>query len=131
MECRLPFVLVRVAQPGRSGSLVLEGSMLVGLGCPAEGAYAGGNRLFDGSLRGGHLALRRRKPLADRGQGLVFRAAGAQLVQPRADTVKAVPDLLLAALPGPGLGVHASGMPAPGGRRRGLRPGKIRHSCWR
>jgi hypothetical protein len=41
----LPFMLVLVSEPGRCGSFVLQGSTLVGLGSPAEGADAGGDRL--------------------------------------------------------------------------------------
>jgi hypothetical protein len=57
---------------------MLEGGMLVSLGCPAERADTGGDRLFYGSLRGGRLALRRGKPLADGGRArivLLRRAA--------------------------------------------------------
>jgi hypothetical protein len=60
-------MLVLAAEPARRGSFVLEGSALVGLGCPAEGADARGNRLSRGSPRYGHLTLRRRKPPVNRG----------------------------------------------------------------
>jgi hypothetical protein len=46
---------------------MLQRGTLVGLGCLAEGAQAVGNRRSGGSAGGGHLALRRSEPLADRG----------------------------------------------------------------
>ena len=86
--------------------------MLVGLGGLAEGADAGGNRFVRGSLRGDHMALRRCELLAGRGWGrIVVLALRFQLVNPGVDGVKALPDLLPAALPGFALVVHAPSMP--------------------
>lgn len=71
---------------------MLEGSMLVGLGCPAEGADAGGSRFFHGSLRRGPTALRRFELLAGCVQGrLVLLALRLQLVNPGVDSLKALP----------------------------------------
>jgi hypothetical protein len=64
----LPLVLVLVTAPGRCNSLMLQRGTLVGLGCLAEGAQAVGNRRSGGSAGGGHLALRRSEPFADRGK---------------------------------------------------------------
>jgi hypothetical protein len=59
VDCGLPLVLVLIAESGCCGSFVLDGTVLVGEGCPAEGAGAGSNRPFCGSLRGGQMAFRR------------------------------------------------------------------------
>jgi hypothetical protein len=91
---------------------MLDGSTLVGLGCPAEGVDAGGNRPFGGSLRGSHMALRRRKPLTG---CLPGRIALAQLVHPRVDSADTLPDLLAAAPPGLWLVPHTRSMAAANG----------------
>jgi hypothetical protein len=67
VACCLPLALVLVTAPGRCTSLMLQRGTLAGLGCLAEGAQAVGNRRSGGSAEGGHLALRRREPFADRG----------------------------------------------------------------
>jgi len=114
VDCCLLFVFILVADPGRGGSLMLAGNTLVGLGCAAEGADAGGNRLVRGVLRSGQMPLRRCEPLAGCGWGRIVLAAGFQLVNPRADRVDALSEFLAAALPGLGFWFHASSMPAPG-----------------
>lgn len=78
--CRPPFVVVLVAGPGCCGSLVLEGSVLVGLGCAAECAGAGGIRLIGGILGGGHMVLGRSEPLT--GRGLLSQAGCPQFIEP-------------------------------------------------
>jgi hypothetical protein len=50
----LPLVLVPIAEPGCCGTFVLDGSVPVGVGGPAEGEDAGSNRPF----RGSQVALR-------------------------------------------------------------------------
>jgi hypothetical protein len=99
MDRCLPFVLIFVTEPGRCGPLMVEGNTLVCLGCPAEGTGAGGNPGLRGSLRGGHVTLRRREPVPGCGWGLVIPVPGFQLVNPRADRDNPLPDLLAAALP--------------------------------
>lgn len=91
---------------------MLDGSTLVGFCCPAEGVDAGGNRPFGGSPRGGHMALRRRKPLTG---CLPGRIAPVQLVNPRADSADTLPDLLSAAAAGLRLVPHMGSMPAANG----------------
>jgi hypothetical protein len=54
VDCGLPLVLVPIAEPGRGVSFVLDGSVPVGVGGPAEGEDAGSNRPFCG----GQVALR-------------------------------------------------------------------------
>jgi hypothetical protein len=113
----LPLVLLLVTGPGRCGSFMHEGNTLMGLGCPAKGTDGGRNRLFRGSLRGGQVALRRCKPLADCRRGRAALALCLQLVNPHVDGANALPYLLLAAaLRGLWLVVHASSMPGPGQR---------------
>jgi hypothetical protein len=92
---------------------MLEGGVLVGSGCRAERADAGGDRLFCGRLRGGRLALRRVNPLADGGWARIVLPRRFQLVYPRADSGKALLDLPSAALPGLRLVAHTSRMPTP------------------
>ena len=74
VACCKPFVLVPVPPPGRYGLFMQEGNTLVSHSRLAESAGAGGNRLCGGSPRDGHLALRRRKPLADCGRVRSIRA---------------------------------------------------------
>jgi hypothetical protein len=107
-----PLVLVLVAEPGCCGSFVLQGSLLVGVGCPPEGADAGSNRPFCGCLRCGQVALRRCDLLAERGWGRLAMPPRAQLVPPRADSAKALPDLLPAVPSGLAFSPHVSSMPA-------------------
>jgi hypothetical protein len=114
VACRLPLVLILVAEPGCCRSFMLEGDMLVGLGCPAERTDAGSNRLFRGRLRSGRLALRRGKPLADGGWARIVLPHRFQLAHPRADSGKTLPYLRSAARPGLRPVVHASSMHAPG-----------------
>jgi len=96
-------MMVPVTEPARCGSFMLEGSALVGLGRPAEGADAGGNRLSGGRPRDGHLALRR-KPPVNRGYArIALVPPRCQLAHPLADSVEALPDLLRATLRGVGL----------------------------
>jgi hypothetical protein len=117
VDCCLPLVLVFVTGPSRCGSFMHEGNTLMGLGCPAKGTDGGGNRLFRGSLRGGQVALRRCKPLADCGRGRAALVLCLQFVDAHVDSANALPYLLLAAaLRGPWLAVHASSMPGPGQR---------------
>ena len=54
MDRGLPLVLVPIAEPGCCGTFVLDGSVPVGVGGPAEGEDAGSNRPF----RGSQVALR-------------------------------------------------------------------------
>ena len=90
----LPLMLGFVTEPALYGSFMLEGSALVGLGRPSEGADAGGNRLFGGSLRDSHLALRRRKPPVNCGDArFVLVPPRCPIADPRADSVEALPDL--------------------------------------
>jgi hypothetical protein len=102
-------MLVLVTEPARCGSFMLEGSALMGLGRPAEGADGGGNCLLCGNPRGGHLALCRRKPLVNRAQARIVPVPlRCQLANPRVDSVEALPDLLGATLRGgSGLADHA------------------------
>jgi hypothetical protein len=93
-----------------------KGNTLVGLGCSAKGTNGGGNGVFRGSLGGGQVALRRCKPLAGCGRARVAPALCPQLVKPHAGSANALPYLLLAALRGLRLVVHASSMPGPGQR---------------
>jgi hypothetical protein len=123
VACCSPLVLVLVAEPGCCGSFMAAGGMLVGLSCPAERAGTGSDRLFYGCLRGARLVLRRGRPLAAGGRARIVVPHRAQLVQPRADSGKALPDLLVPALPGLRLAVHASSMPAPGKLRHAPTPG--------
>ena len=123
VACCLPLALVLVTEPSCRGSFILEGGMLVGLGCPAERADTGSDRLFCGRLRCRRLALRRGSPLADGGRARIVVPHRAQLVLPRADSGKALPDILLPALPGLRLAVHASSMPAPDKLRHAPMPG--------
>jgi hypothetical protein len=99
---RLPLVLVLVTAPGRCNSLMLQRGTLVGLGCLAEGAQAVGNRRSGGSAGGGHLALRRSEPFADRGKVSIVLPFRLQFLNPRVDSVNPLPDLLSADLPGLG-----------------------------
>lgn len=108
VACCLPLMLVLITEPGCRGEFMLEGGMLVGPGCPAERADTGGDRLLCG-----RLALRRANPLADGGWARIVLPHRFQLIHPRADSGKALPDLLPAALPGLRLVVHTSIMPAP------------------
>jgi hypothetical protein len=136
VACCSPLVLVRVTEPGCCGSFMAAGGMLVGLGCPAERAGTGSDRLFCGSPRGARLALRRGNPLADGGRTRIGVPHRAQLVQPRTDSGKALPDLLVAALPGLRRVVHASSMPAPDKLRHApmpgcaLAPAQVRRACF-
>ena len=109
MNRRLPLVLVLVAKSGRGSPLVPDGGALMGLGCPAEGADAGGHRMFRGSLRGGHPVLRPGRPRGGRGRRVIL-VFGLQLLHPRVDSVKTLADLLLAPVPGPGFCFHPSSM---------------------
>jgi hypothetical protein len=113
MDCCLPLVLAPAAGPGCRSSVMVTGDTLVDLGCPAEGADAGSNRLLRISLRGSHVPLRRRNPLAECPVGGGVVALSLQLVNPRADSADALPDLLPTA-PRRFWLVHASSMPAPG-----------------
>ena len=110
----LPLVLVLVTAPGRCNSLMLQRGTLVGLGCLTEGAQAVGNRRSGGSAGGGHLALRRSEPFADRGQVSIVLPFRLQFLNPRVDSVNPLPDLLSADLPGLRLAAHPSSMPAAG-----------------
>ena len=58
VACCFPPELVRVTDQGHRCSLMLQGSTLMGLGCSAEGADTGGNRLLGGSPRVDQMTLR-------------------------------------------------------------------------
>jgi hypothetical protein len=58
VACCFPPVLVRVTDSGHRCSLMLQGGTLMGLGCPAEGADTGDNRLLGGSPRVNQMTLR-------------------------------------------------------------------------
>jgi hypothetical protein len=117
-------MLVLIAEPGCCGPFVLEGSVLMGAGCPAEGADAGGNRPLCGGLGGGQMALRRGEPLPGLGRARIAMAPGLQLADPRVDGINALPRRLPATLRGLPLVVHASSMPRLGqsGSRLGRGP---------
>jgi hypothetical protein len=107
----LPLVLALVTGPGRGRALMVCGKAIVGLAGAVIGSDGGGKPPLRGSLRGGHLALCLRKPLGEGGWGPIVVAAGSQLVNPRADSVKALPDLLPAGL---SRVIHASTIPGLG-----------------
>jgi hypothetical protein len=110
----LPPVLVLVTAPGRCTSLMLQRGTLAGPGCLAEGAQAAGNRRSGGSAGGGHLALRRSEPFADRGKVSIVLPFRLPFLNPRVNSVNPLPDLLSADLPGLWLAAHPSSMPAAG-----------------
>jgi hypothetical protein len=110
----LPPVLVLVTAPGRCTSLMLQRGTLAGPGCLAEGAQAAGNRRSGGSAGGGHLALRRSEPFADRGKISIVLPFRLPFLNPRVNSVNPLPDLLSADLPGLWLAAHPSSMPAAG-----------------
>lgn len=124
MDRGLPLMLVLITEPGCRGSFVLDSSVFVGVGGPAEGADAGSKRPLCGGLRGGQMASRRGEPLPDLGRARIVMAPGLQLADPRVDGVNALPRRLTAALRGPWFAVHTSSMPGPGqtGSRLGRGP---------
>jgi hypothetical protein len=78
---------------------MFAGDPLVGLGCPAQRADAGGNGMLRGRLRGSRMPLRRRNPLAEcPPPGGIAVVPGFQLLNPRPDRVEALADLLPAPL---------------------------------
>lgn len=107
----LPLVLALVTGPGRGRALMVCGKAVVGLARAVKGVDGGGNPPLRGGLRDGRLPLGPREPLSAGGWGPIAVAAGFQLVNPRADSDKALPDLLPAGL---ALIFHAFVIPRPG-----------------